>query len=55
MSSTVVTRNKEKVFDAQWLRAFKGFETYSEKEAIETIQQLEQMATTVCVHLSNTS
>jgi hypothetical protein len=57
MSNSIVVekQNQRRTYSTEWLKSFKGFEHYSEKEAEEVIRNLEDVATIVCTHLINTS
>lgn len=54
--SKLITQIQEKSsFNATWLKEFKGFENYSDKQAEEVINTLQELAQIVCRHIYNTS
>lgn len=40
--------------NADWLRDFKGFESYSNDKAIEVVTSLETLAHIICEHITKT-
>ena len=42
-------------YNEEWLKTFKGFDSYSEEESKKTIKQLEMLADVICQHFVNTS
>jgi hypothetical protein len=46
---------KEKNISSEWLRTFKGYESYTDEEAENEIKKLEQLSALICRHLCNTS
>jgi hypothetical protein len=57
MSNSIVVekQNQRRTYSTEWLKSFKGFEHYSEKEAEEVIRNLEVLGEVICKHLMNSS
>tara|TARA_Y100001963_G_C6738356_1_gene427576 strand:+ start:220 stop:393 length:174 start_codon:yes stop_codon:yes gene_type:complete len=53
--NAVEQQEKKNKFNAKWLKTFKGFEDYSEEQAIEELASLKNLAEILCQHLLNTS
>jgi heme-binding NEAT domain protein len=52
MSNTIIEqRQKNRTFNSTWLKTFKGFEDYSEKEAEKILEQLRELTNIVCRHV----
>lgn len=54
MSTTIVDKNKKK-YKPDWLRKFKGFESYTEAQAEKELEKLELLASIMSQHLQNIS
>tara|TARA_R110002012_G_scaffold134120_1_gene287347 strand:- start:1307 stop:1480 length:174 start_codon:yes stop_codon:yes gene_type:complete len=46
---------KEEKISPEWLRTFKGYESYTDEEAESELKKLEQLSALICRHLRNTS
>ncbi|WP_157366636.1 hypothetical protein [Aquimarina agarilytica] len=55
MSKSLAQVKANSNFNATWLKKFKGFENYSDKQAEETVKVLQELAAIACRHIQNTS